>query len=222
MVLAFLTGLLSSIHCVGMCGPIALALPVGGLSEGRMLLARLSYNLARTLSYGLLGLLVGFVGERVSILGWQQYLSLLAGVLMAGFVLADRWIGFSPFVRLKSTFSKLLQQKTWVAYVGVGFINGWLPCGMVYVALAGALATATPVQGMLWMLAYGAGTIPAMLAVGWIWQWVSLPVRRTLNRWVPVLTLAIALLFVWRGLGLNLPSRPGLPSAAGVPVCHEK
>ncbi|MFT4031000.1 MAG: sulfite exporter TauE/SafE family protein [Siphonobacter sp.] len=219
--LAFVTGLTASLHCVGMCGPIALALPVAGLSEGRILAARLLYNLTRTLSYGLLGLLVGFIGERLSLFGWQQQLSWVSGLLMLVFW-ARHYISIPHrFLRPGHSLGKLLQTKTWWAYAGVGFLNGWLPCGMIYVALAGALSAATPTASFLFMICYGLGTLPAMLAIGWIWRWVNLSVRRQVNRWIPVFTLALALFFIWRGLGLGLPlsPKPALPPGTA-PVCH--
>ncbi|PKK35451.1 hypothetical protein BWI96_17240 [Siphonobacter sp. SORGH_AS_0500] len=223
MLIAFITGLTASLHCIGMCGPLSLALPVGGLSVNQLWLARLSYHLARCLSYSLLGMAVGLLGERFSLFGWQQQISVLAGLLMIAFLVGNRWLAFRPILRLQKLFGKVLILKTWWSYPAAGFLNGWLPCGLVYVALAGALTANSPLEGMLFMTVYGLGTLPALLAVSWVWRWISLPLRQRLNRWLPVVTLAIALLFIWRGLGLNLPYSPEVSISASqpAPVCHE-
>lgn len=215
--LAFLTGLVASLHCVGMCGPIALALPVGGLPEGKAWIARLIYNGFRTLSYGILGLGVGLFGERLSLFGWQQQVSVAAGLLMIFLVTGKRFIRFPMTATL--SFRKLLQTKKFWAFAGAGLLNGLLPCGLVYVALAGALTAGSPADGFLYMIAYGFGTLPAMLSVSWLWKRVSMPVRQRLNRFIPMYTIVVALLFIWRGLGFGLPFSPRTPAPGEPPVC---
>lgn len=215
--LAFLTGLVASLHCVGMCGPIALALPVGGLPEGKAWVARVLYNLSRSLSYGVLGLLAGLFGERLSLFGWQQQVSVGAGILMIFLVTGKRFIPFPVTATL--SFRKLLQTKKNWAFAGAGLLNGLLPCGLVYVALSGALTASSPADGFLFMFAYGVGTMPAMLSVSWLWKRVSVPVRQRLNRLIPVYTILLALLFIWRGLGFGLPFSPHTPSPGEAPVC---
>ena len=146
---AFLPGLVSSLHCLGMCGP--LALPVAGGGTGRKVLGRLLYNAGRINTYALLGLGMGLFGRGLSFVLSQQQLSVAVGVLLLAFVLlpsalAGRLGLMTPALRftnrVKAQFAQLFRQRSLPVLFGIGMLNGLLPCGMVYVALGGAVATA--------------------------------------------------------------------------------
>lgn len=207
LIAAFSMGLLGSLHCVGMCGPIALAIPVGGLSEAQAFVRRFVYQSGRTLAYGLLGLVPGVLGEAVSLAGFQQMLSVVAGLILLVAVFAPRLFS----VVRQSSVSSIIQSKlkqVWVnkrpgTYLAAGFLNGLLPCGFIYMALAGSFATGVLWQSILFMLFFGLGTWPAMLGISWVWTRASAPFRRQVLKFAPVFTVILGLLFVLRGLNMQ-------------------
>ena len=214
VITAFLIGLVGSLHCVGMCGPIALALPSGNSFLPGLLFNRLMYNLGRILTYGLLGLLIGLVGQGFSMAGLQQVISILAGVailimVMLPSALNQRIVLLKPAVDftafLKRSFGGLFRSKSALSTFYIGLLNGFLPCGLVYVALAGALATGGYLEGMAYMIVFGLGTLPMMLVVSMAGNYITLGLRRTFNRVIPVFMVALAMLFILRGLNLGIP-----------------
>jgi sulfite exporter TauE/SafE len=211
---AFLLGLVSSLHCLGMCGPIALALPVAGGGAGRKVVGRLLYNAGRIGTYALLGLGMGFFGRGLSLVLSQQQLSVAVGVLLLAFVLlppalTGRLGLTTPAVRftngIKARFARLLRQRSLPVLFGIGVLNGLLPCGMVYVALGGALATADAWTGTAYMALFGLGTAPLMLMVGLGSEWLKGNWRSAFRRAAPAFTVALALLLLLRGLNLGIP-----------------
>ena len=151
--IAFMTGLAGSFHCVGMCGPIALALPIGKLSFFEASISRVLYNLGRLLTYSALGGAFGYFGKTLFVAGFQQQLSILIGLLMLGFIFPNRLFSWSPFQKLTQllmrTFKKVFPIKSPFGFLLLGLLNGLLPCGFVYMALAGASATSTPSEGAI-------------------------------------------------------------------------
>lgn len=209
-VTAFLTGLLGSFHCVGMCGPIALAVPVTGNTLMEKTTSRLLYNTGRIFTYAVLGFFLGTFGKGLQLAGMQQSISITAGVLiilLAVFSTStiERWIG-SPFKLLGGhRMKQLFNQRTYHSLFLIGLINGLLPCGFVYIGLLGSVATQDAWQGALFMALFGAGTAPLMLAVSMVGQFLSAQVRHRINRWVPLMAVLIGCLFILRGLGLGIP-----------------
>lgn len=221
---AFILGLLGSFHCVAMCGPIALAVSVK--DKGRQIGNKLAYNAGRTLTYSSLGVLVGTLGFSLSLAGFQQWVSVLLGgvmVLMALFYKkSERWLagmGVSGAVsRLKSTLRRHIKMKGTASFFMTGLLNGLLPCGMVYVALAGSLAMQSPLYGGIYMAFFGAGTIPVMLVLMLTQTHFSLSLRTKIIRVLPVFAMFVGILFIIRGLGLGIHYlSPDLviPSATG-------
>jgi sulfite exporter TauE/SafE len=216
VIFAILTGLgigaLGSFHCVGMCGPIALALPVGGKSPLEKTFSILLYNLGRASSYALMGLIFGLIGSTFSVFGWQQWLSVVAGVVIL-LLLAFNHISLvqkTPFRKwnqwVKNQLSRILQsEKKPFTYLSLGLLNGWLPCGLVYVAIASSLATGSLWGGALLMFAFGLGTIPVMAGLIVFGQLISLKVRAGINKAVPYLIAGMAVLLILRGLNLGIP-----------------
>ena len=117
-------------------------------------------------------------------------------------------------IRLKSMFGQLLQQRTVVSQFGLGAINGLLPCGLVYIAAAGAAATGQPIEGAIHMAAFGAGTLPVLLGIGMAGRSLSFMPR--FRRLIPVTVGMVAVLLILRGLALGIPYL----SPAAMHSCH--
>jgi sulfite exporter TauE/SafE len=212
LIAAFSLGVLGSFHCVGMCGPIALSLPVYHLSFQGRATGILLYNVGRALTYSILGGFLGALGMGVIIAGYQQALSISLGILLLLSAsipfLKNKGFFNVSFPRiahwLKARFSYLLKKKSFAALFAIGIINGLLPCGLVYMALAGATATGDIVLGALFMAVFGLGTLPAMFGVT-LFSSLSLTFRKRMQNLAPVLAGLMACLLILRGLGLGIP-----------------
>jgi sulfite exporter TauE/SafE len=212
---ALLVGFLGSFHCVGMCGPIALALPFyQGQDRFTYVLGRILYNLGRALTYASLGLIVGVAGSMISFAGWQQPLSVVLGVIIILVVVLPK--AFTRFLsensgtdsllsRLKSKMAGLYRKNSLSAMLGIGLMNGLLPCGFVYMGLAGAVTTGSVLSSGVYMFLFGLGTFPAMLVMSLSSSALSLKTRQRINQFIPYLAVALGILFILRGLGLGIP-----------------
>ena len=207
LISAFFLGLLGSLHCLGMCGPIALALPTSKSNA----LGKISYNLGRVITYSFLGMLLGTVGMMVNIAGFQRGLSIGVGIMLIGSLLLPReyglanWSGLSQLTRiLKRNLGAQFQKKQNASLLVIGLFNGLLPCGLVYVALAAATTSQNWYQGGLYMALFGLGTIPMMFSISWVKNWLLLT-RLRINRMIPVLIFLMGCLFILRGLNLGIP-----------------
>ena len=232
---AFLIGLAGSLHCIGMCGPIAIALPSGESPLPAYVSGRVLYNLGRIITYSLMGLAFGFVGKTIFLAGYQQWLSIALGViiLLAVFLpskYAVKLTGASWHSRqvgkLKRLWRYFFSKSTVGSLFVVGILNGFLPCGLVYVALAGSLATGAALKGAAYMALFGLGTFPVMLAMSLFGTMVGLKFRQGLRRLLPVGGVILACLFILRGLSLGIPfvSPKMEQNAHGqteVKCCHE-
>ena len=211
---AFLVGLVGSLHCVGMCGPIALALPRSGPSRLRLLSGRVLYNTGRVMTYSLMGLVVGLLGQGISLAGYQQGLSIALGVLLLlallfSVNLESKFIAL-PLIdrlmlRLRKALGKLLGQPRQGAMLTIGVLNGFLPCGFVYIGLAGAISTGSGLGGAAYMALFGLGTYPLMLATSMLGGLLGPGIRQRLRPLMMIVALAFALLFILRGLNLGIP-----------------
>jgi hypothetical protein len=211
---AFSLGFLGSFHCIGMCGPIALALPVQHLQGARRLGGILLYNAGRITTYTLLGLLFGWLGRQFYLGGLQQWLSIVLGgllLLMAVLrYLPGRRFGMAAqFGKLtagtRQLLGMLLQRQRFSTLYAIGFLNGLLPCGLVYLGIAGAVATVHIYQGALFMAVFGAGTVPAMAAITASRQLITLQARNRVKRLIPVVIAVMGLLLIVRGMNLGIP-----------------
>ena len=214
LVLAFTLGLFGSLHCVGMCGPIALLIPLQRQHKGFRSLQLGAYFIGKTLAYTLMGLLFGLVGEGIFIAEYQQEFSIFAGLLMILMGLFSllhlrvKGLGnplLKGFSLLKNALGKQLSKKTLTSSLSIGFLNGFLPCGLVYTALFGALAMGNWWGSMIYMTAFGVGTIPLMLLLILLGNFLPLALRRRLNQWLPLVVILVGILFILRGLGLGIP-----------------
>lgn len=181
---AFLIGLLGSTHCIGMCGGIVGALTMGLPESARqspvkLLPYLLIYNAGRLLSYAFAGLLIGLLTASASIffqIGKFPIGGIVGGLFMIalGIYIAGWFQTLALLERLGSHFWKLIEPfgrklmpvKTLPHAFGLGLLWGWLPCGMVYSALAWSATSGDAVKSALLMLAFGAGTLPMLLAMG--------------------------------------------------------
>ncbi len=207
-------GYVGSLHCAGMCGPIALALPGGSKKGYKFLWGRLLYNTGRVITYSLLGAVFGLLGSRIVISEHQQILSIITGVsilLVTGVTfLGDKNIFygkiFSKYTSLiKTPLAKLFKAKTNSSLLGIGILNGLLPCGFVYLAIAGSLTTGSIFSGMGFMALFGLGTFPVMLGMSFFGNFLRERVRFPYAKILPALSIFIAIILILRGLNLGIP-----------------
>jgi uncharacterized protein len=210
----FIFGLISSLHCIAMCGPIAMMLPVDHKNQSKKVIQILLYQLGRITSYSFLGFIFGLLGRGLFIAGFQQRLSILIGVLIILIILIPEKVFanynfskpiFSLISLVKSKLGAQFKSKTYKSIYFIGILNGFLPCGLVYVALFGAMAMQNVSLSMFYMILYGLGTIPMMTLVIYISNFISFSNRIKLQKMIPVVGIFIGFLFVLRGLGLDIP-----------------
>ncbi|AWH86413.1 hypothetical protein HYN59_15435 [Flavobacterium album] len=211
---ALILGLISSLHCIGMCGPIAMMLPVDRSNPARKTLQIFTYHAGRLTAYGAMGLVFGIVGRGIYLAGIQQQFSIITGILMIAIVMIPQRIfaryNFSkPVYRLiskvKSGLGSRFRQKGYRSLYTAGLLNGFLPCGLVYAALFGAIAMQSVPYGIMYMVLFGAGTIPLMSLVVYASGFLKNPLRNSFSKIVPYAAVAIGMLFIVRGLGLGIP-----------------
>lgn len=210
---ALIFGLISSLHCIGMCGPIAMMLPVDRSNPTKKVIQIMLYHLGRLSAYASLGLIFGILGKGFYMAGIQQHLSIIVGILMIVIVLIPERVfmkyNFSkPVYKLisnvKTSLGNQFKRKSPDALFTIGLLNGFLPCGLVYAALFGAIAMQNVTLGVTYMLLYGLGTIPMMSTVVYISNFLSIPMRSKMQKIIPVVTVIIGTLFILRGLGLDI------------------
>jgi sulfite exporter TauE/SafE len=211
---ALLFGLISSFHCIGMCGPIAMMLPIDRSNQTKKVFQILLYHLGRLTAYGMLGLFFGILGKGLFLAGFQQKLSIFMGIMMIIFVIVPEkrlaQYNFSkPIYKLiskvKSHLGAQFKRKSPDALFTIGLLNGFLPCGMVYAALFGAIAMQSELLGVAYMVLYGIGTIPMMSAVVLLSNFITVPVRNRIQKLIPIVVILIGSLFIVRGMGLDIP-----------------
>jgi sulfite exporter TauE/SafE len=210
---AFLIGLVGSLHCIGMCGPIAIALPVPDSSNISFFTGRILYNLGRVVTYSFLGAILGLLGGRIALAGAQQVVSIILGVVIIIAVLLPQkyknYFAQHPFTQklaqpLKENIGVLFKKGTFSAMFLIGILNGFLPCGLVYVALAGAIASGDAISGAAVMILFGLGTVPAMFAASVFGKFINIGIRTKIRKAVPVLAILLGVIFILRGMNLGI------------------
>lgn len=232
LVSALILGLLGSLHCVGMCGPIAFMLPVDRSNSFKKVSQIGIYHFGRLLAYSIIGLVFGLVGKSLYIFGIQQQLSIIIGVLMIIVVLLpNKTIGkynlskplYKIISKVKTGLGKALKKKTADTFLTIGFLNGFLPCGLVYMAVFGAVATGSLLQGSLYMILFGVGTIPLMTSAIYLGKFLNSTIKQRIQKAIPVFVVIIGVLFILRGLGLGIPylsPAPIVEMATSALECH--
>lgn len=222
---AFFIGLFGSIHCVGMCGPLALSIPSFHQQAWRLIADKFLYNIGRILVYTFLGYLIGFAGKALWMNGLQQDVSLLTGLLIiaAGFSRIFKFsVGNSRLV--SSAFAPVNRALGYAirhryGHFMLGMLNGFLPCGFVYLALAGAVNTSSPISATQYMFWFGLGTFPLMLIAMLSTGFAGPLFRRRINRAMPYLMICLGFWFVLRGLSLGIPYLSPAPVSNSV-ICR--
>jgi len=211
---AFIFGLISSFHCIGMCGPIAMMLPVDRNNSAKKVTQIITYHLGRLTAYGTIGFVFGLLGKGFFLAGMQQKLSIFIGVAMILVILIPEKVfaryNFSKPVfvlisKIKTTLGSQFKNKSYQSLFTIGLLNGFLPCGMVYVALFGAIAMQSAGFGILYMILFGLGTIPMMSSVVYMNSFLTIPIRNKIQKVIPFVAVIIGILFILRGLGLGIP-----------------
>ncbi|WP_417860282.1 sulfite exporter TauE/SafE family protein [Winogradskyella sediminis] len=232
LISALILGLLGSLHCVGMCGPIAFMLPVDRSNSFRKVGQIGIYHFGRLLAYSIIGLVFGLVGKSFSLFGIQQQLSIIIGILMIVIVLLPQnVIGkynltkplYKAISKVKSSLGKALKKKTADTFLTIGFLNGFLPCGLVYMAVFGSIATGSLLDGSLYMVLFGLGTIPLMTTAIYLGKFLNSTIKQRIQKAIPVFVVVIGLLFILRGLGLGIPylsPAPMVEMASSAIDCH--
>lgn len=231
MIAGLTLGATGSLHCVGMCGPLSLALPTHHMSSVGKIISLLLYQIGRVITYSMIGLLVGLVGRSIYIAGYQQLFSIILGsivLLLAFFYFIQRGTFRSPLLaRVYDPVQKLViramnQANGPFGFLLMGMANGLLPCGMVYLALAAALSFGELSETVSFMAMFGMGTLPAMFLVAFAGRMINIELRKTLRKIVPVFVVLTGVILILRGMNLGIPLlSPIMPEeTTGIINCH--
>jgi sulfite exporter TauE/SafE len=208
---ALVLGLMGSFHCVGMCGPIALSLPLRGKNYKQKISGGFLYNIGRTITYSIMGGIFGLIGQGFSMIGFQRWISIIMGSLMILSVILPtvskkiNFLGDDPITgKLRNSIRRLFELRSYGGLFLIGLLNALLPCGLVYMAIAGAIGTGSIHQGVMFMALFGLGTIPMMLAISLVGNAISLPIRKKINKIIPYIVIIIGLIFILRGMSLGI------------------
>ncbi len=225
----FAIGFVGSVHCVGMCGPLALALPVDNEKVTSRVAAIFFYNIGRSITYGILGLIFGLLGMTFFLFNVQQWLSIISGVIMLLLVLNYKFTFFknqstSPIIKMvqDKLTTLLMSRKSVFQFFMFGIFNGLLPCGLVYMALLLAVATADIYDSSILMIGFGLGTVPLMAGVMLMKKMIPQKARITINKVSPYMFGLVAILLILRGLNLGLPYVSPKIGQKGEVMCHQK
>lgn len=211
---AFFFGLISSLHCIGMCGPIALMLPVERNNPTKKITQIVTYHLGRLAAYGTIGLIFGLIGKGFFLAGMQQKLSIFIGIsIIVVILIPERTFAqynfskpvFKLISKVKTKLGSQFKNRSYKSLFTIGLLNGFLPCGMVYVALFGAIAMQSAGFGVLYMILFGLGTVPMMSSVVYLNSFLTVSIRNKIQKAIPYVGVLIGVLFILRGLGLGIP-----------------
>lgn len=231
IIAGFTLGAAGSFHCIGMCGPLSLALPVHHYSKVSKLFALFMYQLGRITTYAAIGFVFGLAGRRIYINGYQQWFSISLGIIVLILALLYFFRQYTLQIKLLNRFysiiqkiiSKLLKKANKPSgFYLMGMANGLLPCGMVYVAVAATLSFTQIADSVVFMAMFGAGTLPAMMLVGYAGQLIKPELRISIQKLVPLFVTAVGIILILRGLNLGIPYiSPELPQSPGAAIeCH--
>lgn len=207
---AFITGLFGSLHCAGMCGPLALSFNIQ--NKGNTFVNALIYNVSRIFAYFLLGIIFGAIGLSFSYAGLQQISSIVMGALIILLIIIQ-YVSRKNHFPVLTKYTNYIKHKISLAFsakgltgiVSLGFLNGLLPCGLVYLALAGAVASGEIWSGGIYMMLFGLGTLPLMYSFAAFGNYLGIHKRILIRKYLPVFSILIASLLILRGLNLGIP-----------------
>jgi sulfite exporter TauE/SafE len=205
---ALTLGFLGSFHCAGMCGPIAMMLPKTSTTTASIVSGRLLYNSGRVLTYLITGFISGLLGLAIAMKGFQRELSIITGGIILLMLLLTAF-GINKYRRLNASgiiswmvrnkLNKLFARKTRISLFLIGMLNGLLPCGFVYLAIAGAASAGTAAGGMTYMLLFGLGTFPVMMTISVAAGIFGLRFRRIFSKASLAVALFLGVFLIYRG-----------------------
>jgi sulfite exporter TauE/SafE len=223
-------GAIGSLHCIGMCGPLSLALPMGHLTKGAKLFSLLAYQFGRIIIYSFFGLILGIAGRKIYIAGYQQWFSIILGIIISLLAIlyfmqrhsraVNLFGGRLPIAKLVGYFFK--NAKGPLGFLLFGMANGLLPCGMVYIALLTTLSFTEIGESVGFMAMFGAGTLPLMMLAAYAMQRLKWKNRVAVRQMIPYFIGILGILLILRGMNLGIPFiSPAFPELPGRPVtCH--
>lgn len=222
---AFTLGLLGSLHCVGMCGPLMLAAATGGGWKNPLI-----YQAGRLSTYLLLGGLLGGLGLGMQLWNAQGAIAAISGMLLIVLAMLrldpgnmlQRWPAYNRFqVRVRTWMSVALQKRGLGGQFTLGVCNGLLPCGLVYLAIIAAANAGTPLAGATFMLAFGLGTLPLLVATLFAGKRLLRLRPDLLPKWTPLVMAVVGIFLLWRGYVTHLPGEfHHFQDMAFPPMCH--
>jgi sulfite exporter TauE/SafE len=210
---AAVMGMLGSFHCVGMCGPLALSLPLRSKSLWGKFAGSFIYNAGRVTTYSFWGLAFGAAGQTAAFFGYQRWLSITAGIVI---FFAVVWPGIFKklprhnfittfFTMLRNKLAALFSKKGNTSLYTIGLLNGLLPCGLVYMAATASVATGSIKLAVLFMIFFGLGTLPVMWSISFWGNYIGAGLRMHIRKAYPYVMMLVACLLIIRGLGLGIP-----------------
>jgi hypothetical protein len=197
-----------------MCGPIAMMLPVDRNNQAKKVSQIITYHLGRLFAYSTIGFIFGMLGKGFLLAGMQQKMSIFIGIAMILIILIPEKVIanynfskpiFKVISKIKTTLGSQFKNKSYKSLFTIGLLNGFLPCGMVYVALFGAIAMQSPTLGILYMVLFGLGTVPMMSSIVYLNSFLTIPIRNKIQKAIPYVAVFIGIVFILRGLGLGIP-----------------
>jgi sulfite exporter TauE/SafE len=221
MLIGFLLGIVGSLHCVGMCGAMVVAMSQWGL-PAQFWGGQVRYHVGKIAGYAVLGALVGLVGKTLSLAFSQQGLSIAVGSVLLLSLVLPAYLMHLPTQNKLTMYLRTAFQNKKSQFV-IGFLNAFLPCGLVYVALASALATGEWYDATLFMAMFGLGTMPALLGVAWAGKHLQKLKKNAFLQKIKVqyvLTLCLGAMLLMRGLNLGIPYlSPQITNEAEIECC---
>lgn len=227
---ALVIGLGGSLHCVSMCGPLMFTALYKEKQQSPVI-HWILYHVGRISVYALWGAIFGSIGASVKWFGVQQNISLSIGIgIIAILIIRKLYPSYESKIGeialLKRTRNKLIpyiSRQSKSASLVSGTLNGLLPCGLVYMALAGATAVQSPIHGTIFMILFGIGTLPLLVSVLLIGNNLSFPIKKYLTQWYPAIIGLMAIMLIIRGLNLGNMFSPSLrPGETAVIHCEEE
>lgn len=203
--ITFIIGLSSSLHCLGMCGPLILSMPM----KSGSIWDRVQYFLGKTLSYATLGAIIGTLGWGIYALEWQKTIAIICGVflIILGLGIYKLNKGFSSGISntISKWFSYFFNKDYKLKLFFLGYINGLLPCGMVYIALTTALVSTSPLEGALAMASFGLGTIPILFVLSIFKERIAGKYKMKFQKVGAIATVIVGVFMLLRGASLGIP-----------------
>jgi len=219
-------GMLGSLHCVGMCGPILLAMPFENHNKW---IGAIIYHLGRILCYGLFGGLLALLGVTLRYSGVHEIISIGLGTFMIlslilfYFNISLFKVSFSNawvVQKMKKYWGEFFRSKSLLVLGIIGFLNGLLPCGFVYVALGSSLLFNNPLDSFLYMFFFGMGTVPLLLGINLFRNLILNRYRQKIQLFYPIGTFIMGSLLIIRGFALDIPYLSPVLKTLGCAACH--